>query len=96
MSEMTMEGLRAQHPRITFNDNPKLADGKPAMFVRVNTRAEVRKSLKMLQDLNSQAPAAVIDGVLKVYAPDGDLVFLALPRSQGDCICRYHKEVFAQ
>ena len=83
---------------VKVNNNPKLSDGTPAMFVRVNTKAEVTKSLDMLQELNPDAPALINKGLVSIYAPDGDLVYAVMPQDETKklYICRFHKEVFKQ
>lgn len=83
---------------IKVNNNPKLADGSSAMFVRVNTKVEVKKSIDMLQELNPNAPALIDDGMVSIYAPDGDLVYAVMPKDEAKTsfICRFHKEVFKQ
>jgi len=83
---------------IAVNDHPKMPDGSSAMFVRINTKAEVKKSLDMLEELNPQAPAEINGTLVSIYAPDGDLVYAAMPKDEAKTafICRFHKEVFKQ
>lgn len=63
------------------------------MFVRVGKRDMVDRALAMLAQFD---PKTEEDGDwVTVYAPDGDIVFQAIPKDdQGNFICRYHEEVF--
>lgn len=94
-----MNDIQPREPQmidgLKLNDSPKLQDGTPACFIRVFDKAEVRKCVNMIKAMNPQAPASLLDdGFLRIYAPDGDLVFAALPRNEKTFICRLHKEVF--
>lgn len=88
--------LKDIFPDTKFNDNPRIGS-KPAMFVRMMDKKGVRKCVKQLKELNPAAPAHIDDGgLIRIYAPDGDLVFSALPKDGETFICRHHREVFSQ
>ena len=93
------EKMQQAHPGIIFNDSPRMPDGTRAMFVRILSKSDTRKSFEQIKDLNPQAPAHVDDaGLLRVWAPDGDLVFSAMPTDHRNAhfICRMHREVYRQ
>lgn len=65
-------------------------------FTRLQTGEQVRE---VLQDLafRYNAEADLTDpSFLRVYAPDGDEVFVAILKSEDFYICRYHREVFVE
>ena len=62
------------------------------MFVRLGKKDMVQKAVKALKKFN---PRIERDGEnVTVYAPDGDIVFQAMPKNNGIFICRYHDQVF--
>lgn len=63
------------------------------MFVRFGTKEAVNGALKLLEEFD---PKIERDdhGMVTVYAPDGDIVFQAIPRDKKNFILRYHDEVF--
>lgn len=63
------------------------------MFVRFLKRYQVNGILKNLK-LNFDVDPEPGDELHRIYAPDGDLVFSALDRGNGNFICRLHREVF--
>lgn len=80
------------------NNSPKMVDGSSAMFTRVLTKEQVDESVKKVMELNPHAPCSfdADNDFLRIYAPDGDLVFASFPKSETMYICRFHKEVFSQ
>lgn len=100
MSKSTPEQLKMAHPHIKFNESPRLSDGERAMFVRILSKADAKKAVDMLRELNPQAPAYLDKqgGMLSIYAPDGDLVFSMIPTDsrKEHFICRLNKMVFSQ
>lgn len=64
------------------------------MFVRVGTVEAITKAKSMLAEFNPKTEE--VDGMVTIYAPDGDIVFQAIPKDGTTYIIRYHKEVFEQ
>lgn len=64
------------------------------MFVRFGKAEAITKAKAMLAEFDPKIEEA--DGWVTIYAPDGDIVFQAIPKDGTNFILRYHKEVFAQ
>lgn len=96
----TPEQLKMSHPGIKFNESPRLPNGERAMFVRILSKPDAKKSVDQVRELNPYAPAYLDKqgGMLRIYAPDGDLVLSMIPTDsrKEHFICRMNKEVFKQ
>lgn len=70
-------------------------------FARINTGAQVRQSLEMLESicdgtLADRMKGSLDAGFVSVWAPDGDCVFAALKKAPDAWMCRFHREVFEE
>lgn len=70
-------------------------------FARVNTQAQVERSLEMLESICDGQLTDLMKGTfekghIQVFAPDGDCVFAALEKAPDAWLCRFHKEVFQE
>lgn len=68
-------------------------------FVRLITEAQVKLSIKMLEDCAGRKfPVELSEGFVTIHAPDGDVVFQALRKGyHGKNVvwaCKFHREVF--
>ena len=64
------------------------------MFVRLGKSDAITKAKSMLAEFDPRIEEK--DGMVIIYAPDGDIVFQAIPKDGTNYILRYHKEVFAE
>jgi hypothetical protein len=64
------------------------------MFVRFGKAEAVTKAKAMLAEFDPRIEES--DGMVTVYAPDGDIVFQAIPKDGTNFILRYHREVFSE
>ena len=64
------------------------------MFVRFGKADAIAKAKAMLAEFDPRIEEQ--DGMVTIYAPDGDIVFQALPKDGTNFILRYHREVFAE
>jgi hypothetical protein len=66
------------------------------MFARLLKKDAVDKIVQMMADEFQAAPEPDDTGFIQIKAPDGDVVFAALPKDGENYICRFHKEVFEE
>lgn len=66
------------------------------MFVRFWKKDQVDATLFTMKLQFGVEPKVDPHGLIEVFAPDGDLVFVAIPKDDINYIVRLHEEVFNQ